>query len=444
MHPLRPYQARAVEAMRAKFRAGSRRVLLVLPTGGGKTRTAAEVVRGAVARGSKVLWVCHRRELLDQGRAAVQAETGLPVHVVDGGDPGPNDQINIASIQTLLGTHVDADVLIVDEAHHYVSPEWNKVMQAYQGKPIVGLTATPMRGDGVGLGGLFDSMVVAAYPQDLIDQGSLVGSRFFSVPPQEEGARTTIGMHPVKAYEKFMPGRQAIVFCSNVEAAVTLAQEFSKSGIDAQAVHGEVGGDVRLDFVEKFRSKSIRVLTNVHVLTEGFDAPGTGGVILARGFSSEASYLQAVGRALRPSEGKTHGIVVDLVGKALAFGFPEDRREFSLDGKPVRGHTNEPLWTCQSCYLVFDPTTVKNRTCPFCDEVAPKRKGLRYAPKEVKEAVRAQASKHNDAQRLAFLLMHSNRLRAEGKNVWAARHLFKAKYGEFPSSLHWGQALRGK
>ena len=177
---LRPYQLEAIARVRLAMQQGRRRVCLVMPTGSGKTRTCGEIARLTVERKGRVLWLAHRAELVDQACGALEA-LGLTVGAMCSGavyPPNPYAPVQVASVQTLLarGALPAADVIVADEAHHFAAAaeSWAALLSAYPGALIVGPTATPDRGDGCGLHGCFDEIVIGATVQELTDAGHLV------------------------------------------------------------------------------------------------------------------------------------------------------------------------------------------------------------------------------------------------------------------------------
>ena len=363
MH-LRPYQIEAIDRVRLAMTAGRRRVVLVMPTGAGKTRTCAEMVARAVAGGRRALWLAHRSELVDQS-AATLTSLGLTV----GGacasaatPPNPYAPVQVASVQTLIARNVrpPADLIVADEAHHFcdAAESFATLLRSYPDARVVGATATPERGDGCGLSGCFDALVVGASIGELTASGHLVPCQVLR--PDRPLGPAQIAENPVDAYVANAAGRRAILFARSVALAEQYAQEFCMRGITARSVNNETPAAERRLYIDTFRLGKIQVLTNVMVCTEGFDAPEMSCVILARGCGSAGMYLQIVGRALRPAPGKTDALLIDLRGVSHEHGRPEDEREYSLDGRgirlrdansycPVCGAPRTPPDPCEAC-----------------------------------------------------------------------------------------------
>ncbi len=360
---LRDYQRRAVEESEAALPTES--VCLVAPTGSGKTVMGAAIAaRHADAR---VLVVTHRTELIDQWRTALELH-GLDVGIL-AGRRAENTEADciVAGWQTLVARSTvrpAADLLIVDECHHAQAAEWRAVLDAYPEARILGLTATPQRRDGRPLGDIFTRLVVAAQYSELIRAGHLVQCRLYR-PPEALG--TDLAQEPLAAYEKYCAGRSCIVFSRTIEDAVATAQQFNAAGYPAECISADTPALERQRIVEDFKDGSIRVVTNVFTLTEGFDHPATEACILARGCSHTGTYLQMVGRVLRPAPGKTEALIVDLPGISHVHGIPTEDRTYTLDGRPIS--TSAALRVCASCGYTWQPEG--SSTCPSCGYTPP-------------------------------------------------------------------------
>lgn len=267
MIDLRPYQLRAIDGARAAIRAGKRAVLLQSPTGSGKTTIGAQIAHGRIERGGKVAWYAHRRELISQAADRLRL-FGLDVAIH--GDR-PSAPVQVTSVQTALSRREipHADLVILDEAHHYVADEWAVVPKTYRESNalILGLTATPERADGTGLGEIFDELVVVAQLKELTDLGFLVPCEVLA----PNGRVQKLAADPWEAYLKHAPGSSAVVFAYRVQHAEDFADGFRKNGVDAEVVHGELPKDERDSILARLADGSLPVVVNVNVLTEGWD-----------------------------------------------------------------------------------------------------------------------------------------------------------------------------
>lgn len=391
MITLRPYQLRAIEQCRQAAQA--RAVLVVSPTGSGKTTIASEIARRAVARNSSVLWLAHHTELVDQAFDRL-SEFGLLCGAVSASSsraPNPYAPVQVASIQTLLARKLrpTAKLLIWDEAHHAPSDDWSRLAADYSDAHLYGFTATPERSDGRGMGAIYKRIVVAANVKELVVSGALVHCDIRR--PSSRLRTGSIAQRPVDAYLSNARGRRAIVFSPSVPAAELHAEEFRGLGVAARVVQANTPPTERAQLLADFRAGRLPVLVNVYVLTEGFDAPETDCVILARGCGTAGTYLQMVGRGLRSAPGKRDCILIDLHGVSHVHGHPEDDRSYSLDGKGIRGANDTQDVDGQASCRVCGAPTSPGEACAECGTepktlTAPKVAGVelvRYAAKRV-------------------------------------------------------------
>lgn len=373
MSELWPHQIRYLARARELYRQGKRSILCCLPTGAGKTRLAVAIVGSSSSRGNRVLWIVHRAELVQQAADELR-EAGVPCGIIAPWAPRTWEPVQVASIKTLIARDLrpEANILVADEAHHLVAPTFFDVRKDYPEALVIGLTATPARADNVGLGSAFDCIVGEVQPRELITSGHLVPA-IVKGPSQ---ACDKLAAAPVDAYREHCAGRKAIVFCGSIKAASDLAAEFALAGIPARSVDGKMKDEDRTAAIAAFRRGSLQVLTNVHVLTEGFDVRETGAILLARKMGSEAAYIQACGRGMRRAEGKRDCIVVDLLGTSYALGIlPDSDRVYSLEGKGVKASCDGAIAIsqCRACGSVFRATVFADSRCPACGWVRPGR-----------------------------------------------------------------------
>lgn len=333
--PLRAYQVRAIDQVRDQVRAGHRAVVLVVPTGGGKTRIGSEIVGRHVAKGGRVLWTAHRTELVAQARDRLLGDGLDRVGIIAAGvDPDPDAPVQVASIQTLAarGLRPEASLVVLDEAHHYIAEQWGEIADHYSAAVRIGLTATPERSDGLPLGDLFSALVAPVQVAELTELGHLVPAEVLA--PRKRLPRQIAG-DPVDRYLEVAPGRRAFFFAATVAQAEEIAAALVARGVPAACVHADTPAADRADAVSRFRAGELLGLCNVGIFTEGTDIPEAEVCVLARGFSHASTYLQCVGRVLRPAPGKSSALVLDLMGVSRSFGVPADAREYSLDGKAI-------------------------------------------------------------------------------------------------------------
>lgn len=389
MIELRDYQQQMVAALRASFARGLRRVVLYLPTGGGKTFTFSWVAQSAAARGSRVLVLVHRQELLMQSSRSLDA-LGVPHGLIAARYAmNPAERVQVASVQTLvrrLGTlGWEPDLIIVDECHHAVAGSWRKVLDRYSDARVLGVTATPCRADGRGLADVFEDMVVGPSVRWLMANGHLTQARVYA-PPQvadlsgvrRQGGdyqRGELGLRmdnriitgdAVEHYRRICGGLPAIAFCVSVAHAEHVAEQFRAAGFRAESLDGSMDDALRRDRIAALGDGRLQVLTSCDIVSEGTDIPIVSAAILLRPTMSTGLYLQQVGRVLRPAPGKDYAYVLDHVGNVLRHGLPEEDREWSLDGTSARrGQQAPPVRQCPKCFTAHSPRPV----CPTCGHV---------------------------------------------------------------------------
>lgn len=393
---LRPYQSAAVAEVLAAWAAGTLRVVLVLPTGGGKTLTASALVQQELADpAGRVVWLAHRRELLTQAAAALRSlgcDVGIvsPVHA-----PDPWARVQVASLDTLLsrGQRPAASLVVADECHHMAADTYRTLLDAYPDARMLGLTATPQRGDGRPLGDLFEKLIVGAtYPQlialhqDCTDQG-LVPCRVFR---PKEYLGSDLAREPLDAWrdlQRMGLDGPCFAFARSIPEARAQREAFDGAGIASGIVTGMCGNSERADTLAAFRDGRIRVLWNVFVLTEGVDVPSASVCLLARGCGNAGTYLQMVGRVLRPIPGKAHAVLVDLPGVSHVHGLPTADRAYALDGRPI-SVVGESLKNCPQCGACVPSA---ENPCEMCGYLWPAvvRKRPRVWNLELAEAIEA-------------------------------------------------------
>lgn len=389
MFQLRPYQEQIIPVVREHIAAGRRRVLITCPTGSGKTVLASFIIQRAVSNGKRAWFAVHRRELVKQSVDTLENSAGLNVGIIAAGF-GRNGYhaAQVASIQTLMRRweqYPVPDLLIADEIHHACSASWSGLLDALRARNpqliTIGLTATPCRTDGRGLEQHFDCLVQGPSTADLIEQGYLSKYRLWSAAmPDLNGVHTVAGDYnraeleaamsrtavvgdALAEYQKHCAGKRAIVFMWSIQSSVDLAARFNAAGIPAAHVDGETEQFERDRIVAEFRSGRILVLSNVELFSEGFDVPNAEAGFLMRPTQSLTLYLQQVGRLLRP--GKEAALIFDHAGHVARHGFPDDPREWSLEGVDA-GKPKKKVAALRKCLQCFASVPIWCRSCKWC------------------------------------------------------------------------------
>lgn len=381
---LREYQADAVDRIRGALRK-HRRVLFVLPTGGGKTVVFSYIAESASAKGNRVLIVAHRREIVDQiSRSLLEMDVRhgliLPGHTMT------ENPVQVGMVQTIarrLDRVARPNLLVVDEAHHAVAGSWKKLTERLTDAKILGVTATPQRLDGKGLGEAFDTIVEGPQVRDLIGAGHLSAFDYLAPPSQADLSEVATSMgdfdrgqaarimdsavitgDAVEHYARHLNGRPAIAFCISVEHAEHVAETFRSRGWRAASVDGTMASETRRDLIGGLARGRLNVLTSCELISEGVDVPVVAGALLLRPTKSLSMYLQQIGRCLRLKPDGCKAIILDHVGNVERHGLPDMPRVWSLAGRDKRD-VGPPNRTCPLCFKVV-PLAALNASIAAC------------------------------------------------------------------------------
>jgi DNA repair protein RadD len=411
------YQSKMESDVYSAWDNGARNVLAVLPTGGGKSVVIRRIVTRKNALGAMQCVIAHRTELVSQLAMHV-AECGIKHRIIApreivaditaeqralfGGRSfvNPDAICTVAAVDTLLARQEQlapwakqVDDWTIDEAHHVLRlNKWGRAVEMFPNATGLGVTASPDRADGMGLGryhdGLFDHMVIGPDMRQLIDMGAL--SDYELVCPESDlvvddddfnkegelspkkgrlaSKKSHIVGDIVQRYVQFAFGKRAIVFVTDVETANEVAANFNAVGIAAAAVNGETHKTTRREMIKRFRDGRLTVLINVDLFGEGFDVPACEVVIMARPTGSLAVYLQQFGRALRILAGKRFGMIIDMVSNYKRHGFPDKPHYWTLDRRDKKAKKEKdpeeiPLTSCKSCSRPFERF---HTACPYC------------------------------------------------------------------------------
>jgi DNA repair protein RadD len=383
---LRPHQLQAIADVRAAYGEGCRAPILCAPTGAGKTFTAAEIIKSAISKGNRVWFVAHLREILDDTSRRLDV-AGIKHGFIMAGKPrNLHEYVQIVSVQTAMRREfpIKPGLIIIDECHLAVANTYKKVIEAAGSPPILGLTGSPCRLDGRGLGELFDRIIPTCSTRDLITQGMLAPIRYYAPSkPDLEGIRMRAGDYAldqleeavtrsritgdaVNHYRRMCDGKRAVVFCVSVKHAEHVAAQFRAAGYRAVAISGKSAAADRKKALTGLRSGEIQVVCNAQLWVAGVDVPEIECVVLLRPTKSLTFYLQSIGRGLRTAPGKKACVVLDHAGCIFEHGPPDMPRKWSLDAKKRRGKQIAPaVRECPSCFAAHEPAPV----CPLCGHV---------------------------------------------------------------------------
>lgn len=434
-------------------------VLLQSPTGSGKTAMGTLISQGAASKGRRVMFTCHRDFLVDQTSASFDM-VDMPHGIIAAGfTPNPRELVQVAAIDTLknrLEKVRRPDVLIVDECHHSVAAGWAKVIKLYKdaGTKIIGLSATPIRLDGRGLGEFYSYMVKGPSVRSLIDGGFLsdyeayaptlvnlagVHSRmgdYIRSEAEEVMDKPTITGDAIREYSRLAPGKRAVAFCISVVHSQHVCAQFNASGIPAAHIDGTTPKGERKRLLEMFRRGEVRVLTSVDIFGEGFDLPSVEVAILLRPTQSLSLHLQQIGRALRTAPGKEKAVILDHCGNLMKLGLPDTDFDWTLEGrekkKGKKSEADLPVRQCESCFAVFAPA-------PFCPVCGAEQKSNAREIKQVEGELQkltpemiaaARQAKRVEVGRAKSIEELEQIERERGYKPGWARHTWEARQGQ--------------
>lgn len=342
----------------------------------------AEIARRTTKNNNHVMFLIHRKEVLDQ---AVKTFSKQEV----------NSNLLTAGMVQTLTRRVDKlptpNVILVDEAHHALAKSYQRILNKFPKAIVLLFTATPHRTGRQQLDQIADDIIVGQSIHELTETGFLAPFRYFQPPndfdvkalkrgstgdytaeSMQEAMSTKIFGHIVKQYKRIAKGMQAVVYTYSVDSAIKIANEFNSEGISAVEVDGTTSKEKRDLAVRKFRDQEIKILVNVNLFTEGVDLPNVDCVIMARPTASIALYLQFSMRCLNPREGKT-AIIIDHANNFKTFGYPDDDRDWKQAIKSGKQKSKTLLTdpglsiiTCDYCFAVVKASEVKDGKCPIC------------------------------------------------------------------------------
>jgi superfamily II DNA or RNA helicase len=459
MVELRPYQQDAVAAIRHAYGTGHRAVLFVLPTGGGKTVVFSYITQQAATKG-RVCILVHRAELLRQASASLTAMGIRHGLIAAGRSMDLSQPVQVASVQTIARRlrHIPPDwfrLLVVDECHHSNAGTWATVLIHCASAKVLGVTATPCRTDGRGLGEWYSAMVLGPTPAWLTDRGYLAPARVLAPPGfQVQGLRKRMGDFDmrdaedalrsgqamgdaVSHYRQHLNGQTAIAFCCSVAHAEAVAELFQSHGITAASIDGTMDAATREQRLADLGAGRLKVLTSCALIGEGVDVPSVAGCILLRPTQSVSLHLQMIGRCLRPQPGKV-AVVLDHVGNCLRNGHHLDDREWTLEGISKRQREAAPsVKVCPAC---FSAISSQAQVCPECQHrFAPERRELQHVEGELRELQRQaeqreRRAEQGTAQTLEQLVEVGKRRGMKNPRGWA-QHVMAARQAKG----HWSR-----
>lgn len=365
-----------MDRTRESYLKGYKAPCVVAPCGAGKSVIISDIARMTTEKGNRVLFLVHRRELVEQIRGTFKWNN---VNL---------DLVHFGMVQTVvrrLDRIERPDLIITDENHHALASTYRKIYDHFHDVLRLGFTATPIRLNGDGLGDVNDILIEEVDAEWLIENGYLSPYRYYAPKLIDTEAlklnsmrefsnksiedamsdRKKIFGDAVQHYRKLAEGEQAIAYCHSVEASRELADEFRNHGITAQHLDATTPKVERDDIIQKFRDRQIQVLSNVDLIGEGFDVPDCSTVIMLRPTQSLSLYIQQSMRGMRYRPGKT-SIIIDHVGNVNTHGLPDMKREWSLDKRDKSKKQEKSEITVKQCLNCFMTVPTGTNECPGC------------------------------------------------------------------------------
>lgn len=416
----------------------------------------AEIARRTTKNNNRVMFLIHRKEVLEQAVETFKEQ-------------GVNPNLLTAGMVQTLTRRVDKlptpDVILVDEAHHALAKSYQRILSKFPKSIVLLFTATPHRTGRMQLDQIADDIIVGQSIHELTDKGFLAPFRYFQPPDDfdskllkrgstgdftnesmQEAMSTRIFGHIVKQYKRIASGMQAVVYTYSIDSAHKIAAEFNESGITARSVNGKTPQDMRDRIVRMFRDQRIKILVNVNLFTEGVDLPNVDCVIMARPTASLALYLQFSMRCLNPRPGKT-AIIIDHANNFKTFGYPDDDRDWKKAIKSGKQKSKSLLKdpglsiiTCDYCFAVVKASEVKDGKCPICGKPIKVHKA-----KPVSDVDLVEASK--ERQKVIHEIVKSDLLKSVATKSVGELHSLKelqayAKLHSYKPGWAWFMAKR--
>jgi len=447
---LRPRQLQALEDLRAAYATGARAPILVAPTGFGKTATAAEIVRRSVARRRRVWFLAHLREILDD-TAGRLAGAGIQFGQIRAGWAMDLTQmVQVVGVQTAARRSglPRPDLIIIDECHLAVARTYRAVIEAVGRPLLLGLTGTPQRLDGRGLGEVFDRLVLTCSTAELIDEGLLAPIRMFEPPgadlssvrkvagEYDQGQASDLLSRPqvvgdaLSHWKRLCHGRRGVAFCTTVAHAQAVADQWNRAGYRAMAVHGGSDDDERREAVAGLRAGRLDLVACAQLWVAGVDVPELDAVIWLKPTASLTTWLQGNGRGLRIAPGKRDLMILDHVGNRARLKHPLEVHPWTLEGRMKRDR--EPTLSVKACPRCFATIASRLSECPDCGhEFTAQRRELEHVDGELVEVDvmaqrRERRQEQGQAQTLDELTEVGRRRGMKNPRGWA-RHVLAAR-----------------
>jgi superfamily II DNA or RNA helicase len=432
------YQQEGVEKINALLDKSVKRIAYQLPTRGGKSGVIAKLIEDFAAEKRPVWFIGHTNILLTQMSDDL-AFHGIRHGLMTPRAPRIKYRVQVCSKDTLLSRYrrlkesgwPEDPIFIIDECHTARAKGYMEIIKNYPDSIIIGFSATMCRLDGLGLGDIFEELVLGPTPQELEDRGNLCpvdylvmdceddfddvaigrNGEFVESDLMEKAGKKVILEDIVSHWEEHALGKKTMTFCINIQHAEDMAQSFTERGYPSVAISSDDGQDVIREKLKKYYSGEYINLCSVDLFTMGFTIKECGCIVLARPTASLMIFLQQIGRGRMPADGKDFLIILDCVNNFDRHGHPNDDREWSLEGKQKKP---EIKWKrCSECRR---PIPMQAKICPECGFEKEKKPGIgRSLPEEKKGRLVRISERPNQAEKELVVRMAreaSNRFEA--------------------------------
>lgn len=411
MFKLRNYQTETIDQIYQSMKHGHRRIVVQQPPRVGKTVIMAEIARRTTSKGNQVMFIIHRKEVLNQAVATFKQQ-GVDMSLTTMG--------MVQSLTRHVSELTAPQLIFVDEAHHALAKSYRRILDSFPNAYILYFTATPIRTGHDQLDQIADDIIVGKSIQWLTEHHFLAPFHYYglgdidrsklrkqngdySSQSMDEALSHQIYGHIVEQYQRLASGKQAVVYCHSIGSAKKVTEQFRKANITAEEIDGNTDQTIRDKLVQQFRDQQLTILVNVNLFTEGVDLPNVDCAIMARPTSSLALYLQFSMRCLNPREGKT-AIIIDHVDNFLQFGLPNNDRDWEqaiiTKDKRKSRHNNDgkAICQCKYCFGIFYRDDITDGCCPLCGhKLESKKKDYKIVNVDLQEIKENQLVKHRQA-----------------------------------------------
>ncbi len=406
---LRDYQKKLIGDLKQSLISGNKNVVVQSPAGSGKTVTMAAIAKGATDKHNNVLFIVHRREIVEQVKQTFKAY-GVDMALC-----------YVGMVQTVTRRLEKLDkpqLILVDECHHALAKSYTRIFDYFEQANVVGFTATPIRLSGEGLSKVFNDLIIGPSIEWLIDNNFLAPYKYYSVTliddkklkhnstgdfsssSMNDASKNIIYGDVIKEYKRIANNTKTIVYTYNVESSKKVSDEFNKAGYSSLQVDGKTPKNLREQAMSNFKTGKVKILVNAELYGEGVDVPDCQTVIMLRPTESLSLFIQQSMRCMRYKLDK-EAIIIDHVANYKRFGLPDSEHKWQLQGiRKSKKKTNTDSISIHQCTKCFGVFKAGLKACPYC--------GAKYEVKEqeveVKKDIELKEIKKSDSFTTNYIL----------------------------------------